>query len=1018
MRELGFVCETLSRHETKAMAATRRLSMRSDDDDSWLQGGGSNPGSPLSASRNFDPEFDIMDILDSRAPAFESPAKASLTRKSSAASMHRSASSSGREDTRSQQSSSPTFNDDDNDDDDGTSFNWSMSPPPRSVASETLYHDIQTAVDAVVDRLAQESPTPYDEVSPTHKTEVRAKDEAPEVADGNGDLLLIMEVVIGDGRTENIHIHRHDRADALATSFARTYGLGDGVIPTLIEHISQQVASMGLSLAPTTVTATPHPIVEDKEAQYLAMMDKYAALQRRSKDAPAVAATAFNQLKPSKLKASKTAKSTPAACERLHALARTRSEWRARELKRKEDDVTREIESRKLRLAEKSKALVANRTNGGHRSIGDRLHSEALSEAARRDKMAETRRREKEAQIDWMCPKCAHFNKFADKTCQNRTLKAGAATRKASSHKPKGVCGMAKPMLFTPTLLSTGPSKKAEDTEQLLVRRQKHQEMAQALYNTTHTFAPQLNPNSQDIVREKRGETHDAYAALYDDAATRRQKQTEKEAAYIASIPFKPDIGLHTQGGGDWVERLAVTDKTDAKRRDLLEKYGAANDPVTGRALFKPDIGRPPQFPRNDTKLPIGEFLYESRHEVRALRATLEAESDKRRKARQTQSFLSSTSKAMLEARKAKSYDVVYGLLQVACGQPSDAPVFDPAKLPIDALPPDLSHIALSLFDVCGFESIPKAEFYNRMETTLAQSPGLTHTQVLFFSDKPPAKPTAALAAAAEAKELTFRPKINPTSSTIERRQKDMSVFDALHQYQKTYEAKRKAKQAQMDEVLTKACPFTPTLVAKGSHLDNMYDNLPDDDSFDDDDAVILQTSKPLARPYVRPLDEEWPVEEPLLPVNRSPVGPTRPQLLMFGETPPLEKATVFEPRAFTLQQPNVEDHPADDEDVMNEENDDEEDVATEMAVHPIPSPARWAERVALLGPIPEEKLRKASPMQLLFGRPTKLPTDNDDDQGEEDGGDVGPMTTKDTSLRPPNELPLEATPPEASECF
>ncbi|KDO19775.1 hypothetical protein SPRG_15108 [Saprolegnia parasitica CBS 223.65] len=794
-----------------------------------------------------------------------------------------------------------------------------------------------------------------------------------------------MEVVIGDGRTENIHIHRHDRADALASAFARTHGLGDGIVPTLIEHISQQVASMGLALAPMTVAPTTTPtIVEDKESQYLAMMDKYAALQRQSKEAPNVAASAFSQLKPSKRKASKTTTSTPAACDRLHALARTRSEWRARELKRKEDDVTREIESRKLRLAEKSKALVANRTNGSHRSIGDRLHSEALSEAARRDKMADARRREKEAQIDWMCPKCAHVNKFADKTCQNRTIKSGhrKTTSSSSSSKPKGVCGMAKPVLFTPTLLSAAPSKKAEDSEQLLVRRQKHQEMAQALYHTTHTFAPQLNPNSQDIVREKRGEAHDAYASLYDDARTRRQKQTEKEAAYLASIPFKPDIGLHTPGGGEhWVDRLAVTDKADAKRRDLLEKYGAAKDPVTGRPLFTPDIGRPPQFPRNDTKLPIGEFLYESRHEVRALRATLEAQADARRKARQTQSFLSSTSKAMLEARKAKSYDVIYGLLQVACGEPTDAPVFDPAKLPTDALPSDLSHIASSLFDVCGFESIPRAEFFNCMETTLTQSPGLTHTQVLFFSDKPPATSTAALAAAAEAKELTFRPKINPASSTIERRDKDMSVFDALHQYQKTYEAKRKAKQAQVDEVRNKACPFTPTLVAKSSHLYSMYDNLPDDDSFDDDDAVILQTSKPLARPYVRPLDEEWPVEEPLLVVNRSPVGPTRPQLLMFGETPPLEKAASVEP---SVQHPVVGGDGKDT--AMDDAYEDEDDAATEMvAVHPIPSPARWAQRVALLGPIPEERPRKASPMQLLFGSPTKSLTGDDDDTPYDD---------------------------------
>ncbi|OQR85528.1 hypothetical protein ACHHYP_11735 [Achlya hypogyna] len=755
-----------------------------------------------------------------------------------------------------------------------------------------------------------------------------------------GDLLLIMEVVIGDGRTETIHIHRYDHAAALAAAFARTHGLSAEVEPTLVEHIGEQVRAMGLALE---AAPPPPPAVEPKESQYLAMMDKYRQPQQ-------LPPSAFSHLKPSKPKAPTKSSAPPAACDRLHALAQARDEWRAREQKRKEDAEMREIQTRQLRLADKSKALVANRTNGGHRTIGARLHSEALTEVARRDKLAAARQQEKEAAIDWMCPKCAFFNKHTDKACQNpRTKRAPASVAKAKSSTAR-VCGQPKPALFQPTRVAAAPVKKGDDGDQVLARRHRHEQMAQTLYHSTHTFAPRLNPNSQDIVREKRGaDARDPHATLYDDASARRQKQLEKEAAYLAQFPFKPDIGLrsHAVPATDWVTRLAVLDNTAEKRRELLSKHGAAVDPATGRPLFTPEVGRAPLFPRNDTGLPIGDFLYESRHELNGIKKQLQANAQAHQKAQQTQSFMSSTSRNLLEARKARSFRRIFDLLLEASGE-AEREELSPARVPLDSLPAELAHVAQSLVDAVGFAPIPRAAFHAAMETTLTSSPGLTHTQVLFFSDKPTPIATAEQLAAAEAKDLTFCPKINAPSGRVERR-KDVDVFEALHKYHATYEAKRRACQAKYDRALAEACPFKPQLVAKPHNCGDMYALLPDDDAFNDADAVVLQTSKPLARPYVRPIDEEPGDEGSPIHVNRSPVGPIHPRLLMVGEIPPPAKSPVRGPP------PMLEIEAGD-----GDGDDDEQEGGFDGAsVHPLGSSnalKRSGERPSLLASIVEEK--------------------------------------------------------------
>ncbi|KAL4125073.1 hypothetical protein PRIC2_008663 [Phytophthora ramorum] len=59
-----------------------------------------------------------------------------------------------------------------------------------------------------------------------------------------GDLLLLMEVVIGDGRTETIEIHEGDNPDVLASSFAQKHALQPDAVPKLRGLIKDQLNAL------------------------------------------------------------------------------------------------------------------------------------------------------------------------------------------------------------------------------------------------------------------------------------------------------------------------------------------------------------------------------------------------------------------------------------------------------------------------------------------------------------------------------------------------------------------------------------------------------------------------------------------------------------------------------------------------------------------------------------------------------------------------------------------------------
>ncbi|KAK1948026.1 hypothetical protein P3T76_000316 [Phytophthora citrophthora] len=77
-----------------------------------------------------------------------------------------------------------------------------------------------------------------------------------------GDLLLVMEVVIGDGRTETIEIHEGDNPDAVASTFALKHSLQLDSVPKLRGLIQDQLDSL-IEAEPEELIQAEQPLADD-----------------------------------------------------------------------------------------------------------------------------------------------------------------------------------------------------------------------------------------------------------------------------------------------------------------------------------------------------------------------------------------------------------------------------------------------------------------------------------------------------------------------------------------------------------------------------------------------------------------------------------------------------------------------------------------------------------------------------------------------------------------------------------
>ncbi|KAF1332053.1 hypothetical protein FI667_g3900, partial [Globisporangium splendens] len=651
----------------------------------------------------------------------------------------------------------------------------------------------------------------------------------------------------------------------------------------------------------------------------------------------------------------------PAVFDRLYALAESKDKWIKHAQTAKQRELEREQDQRKVEMAAKSRELIAHRQhggNGGYAHIGERLYEEALSDMAKKDKLREQRAVEREQQIDWMCPKCAFVNQFHDDVCKNivaapamsgddsrpisrtrRESVGGGMTMTTAETSPDVICGQQKPeQLFRPTLVATSATvakaialNKERATTIASTRREKNQQAMEQEFRQACPFKPKINEVSEEIVRERlenearvattttTGELRrkDPHLALYEESFHVHANRQAREEEYMRQYSLKPDIGVNSlwisgdRSRDDLVERLAVSkyQEMGQKRLALHEKYALDRDPHSGRAFFKPEIGRAPIFNRNGKGLPIGEFLHESHREQQEYHHRLLQQSMQEIHERSHQGFVSESSRQALARRKQKTFSRIFdALLRVStdplarggedqlgtgsCPQEpskeespaastvSSAPEIGtteefviPAHVDIQKLPREIAHVVPIVFEFANHESFDREQFAGFMEKLMTEVPGLMYTQMLFLaenlndgkssrSSRPDDKHQQKDQDDDE-EQLTFHPTIDKNSSAIAKKhgRADRSkVFQALSQHFEHY--KNRKEQIKKQREFERLHPFQPTLVSKHrkQQAERFYDKIKHTGEKQEEQlggTDRLSTAIANARPCVRPIEND-----------------------------------------------------------------------------------------------------------------------------------------------------------------
>jgi len=376
------------------------------------------------------------------------------------------------------------------------------------------------------------------------------------------------------------------------------------------------------------------------------------------------------------------------------------------------------------------------------------------------------------------------------------------------------------------------------------------------------TFRPRINKNSSAMMSE-RSETLknlniSAHEQLFQDAIRRQQKMEELAKWYPDDVTFQPQINRSSvaneylrrsydavtkspskQGEGAQrslfvVDRLyAKHEQTKAKMEEIRARYQGPNDPVTGKPLYKPEVGR---GPRNmaasygspgGRNVPVHEHLYQVALELQSKRdALLEAEK-KQAEVEASMNHSTATSQKLFKKLKLKRFSQIFDYLNEAEGDVID--LISLVRAPTDRmdnldnevredveLAAELHAKALKvqLFPdspAAGASSLPPAapvnleQFASLMEEALQLRRG----------------PRAYLVPSPSGKNIpmhTFKPQINKRSREMAARLRppQLALHELLHSNAEAMRSKLDALRRENEEAAMRDCTFAPKLNAKG----------------------------------------------------------------------------------------------------------------------------------------------------------------------------------------------------------
>ncbi|KAF5842487.1 hypothetical protein DUNSADRAFT_6731 [Dunaliella salina] len=323
---------------------------------------------------------------------------------------------------------------------------------------------------------------------------------------------------------------------------------------------------------------------------------------------------------------------------------------RRQEAKRKAQQVeeARGINQSRSSMSWISQEMMRARSHGPFENYGEMLYAEGLEQAAVKNSRAVAERAEREARETEGATFRPEVSKLARALWSGGDLNSQACWQRLSVDKR---------------------SKTLEAIKELKANREKA-ELDEC------TFKPKVNATSAALMAD-RSETlqmlrMSAHEQLFQDALRRQQKRDELEGWLPEEVTFKPKVNMSPQaalhlsrsfGHMGLTPPLSPTKKMQKQQEARERAYGDI-DPVTGKQLYRPEVGRAPRnVERNPHGAPIGEILYLNALEERRRKEAMK-EAEKEAARRQAEAHHSTATSSKLFARlKNKRFNQIFDYL-------------------------------------------------------------------------------------------------------------------------------------------------------------------------------------------------------------------------------------------------------------------------------------------------------------------------------------------------------------------
>jgi hypothetical protein len=213
------------------------------------------------------------------------------------------------------------------------------------------------------------------------------------------------------------------------------------------------------------------------------------------------------------------------------------------------------------------------------------------------------------------------------------------------------------------------------------------------------------------------------------------------------------------------------------KKLDKKRRSGRGVDTITGQPLFKPVVGRGPNFARNSSAMPIGDFLHASRHEFDDIKSRLKADEERRCKELRQQKFVNGRSEKMLGKMRLREARRIFQTLRATYdasaeeeggkgGKGKGAARLATHLVDIEAVDVDVLGVVAPLLAALAPDkvSLDVEEFCGMLDEDLLARIDGPQTSKLAIKKATPAADAAALAAL---EHTTFKPKIDKHSQRL-----------------------------------------------------------------------------------------------------------------------------------------------------------------------------------------------------------------------------------------------------------